>query len=106
MIDVKEAVGKAVAFLTEVSLSPPQDLMVEAVERSGDVWTITLGWRGERLVSGSGKSLATTFGLGLDNNVATIAHPEFVRAYRTFSVNSETGEVEDMSMRNEQARVW
>jgi len=84
MIDAREAVKRAAAYLGEISAPIGRQLgalEVEEVERSGDeqCWLITLSYP-------RGLSIALSLGEGK-------------RVYKQFKVNAETGEVQSMTMR-------
>ena len=99
MITPKEAVGKSVEYLRELSLDEPEDLRVEEVEIDNGHWLITLGFRGERLVAGPGIEQQPLFGRSNVNYAE--AHRQYDREYRLFRIRSEDGEVEVMKKRVE-----
>jgi hypothetical protein len=88
-IDVKAAVKAAYQYLQslqEVMGNPLKDLALEEVELSedGHFWLITLGY--DRSIASLGSALLG----GLPSNQ---------RVYKLFRVNSETGEVGAMKIR-------
>ena len=89
MITPKEAVGKSVEYLRELSLTEPADLRVEEVELDNGHWLITLGFRGDAVQ-------APLFG-ALNVN----SRPQYDREYRLFRIQSEGGELEVMKKRVE-----
>ena len=103
MLNARQAVDRAVAFVNEVSLQPPEGLRVEEVlfSKSHNEWEITLGFLGDRLTAQtSSSSPARGFAdLMKPPDLATAVHPERQREYRRLCVDAETGEVGSLSIR-------
>jgi hypothetical protein len=86
-IGVKEAVRVATGALRDLYENAElEDLLLEEVERSGEVWLVTLGF--------TRPSADTTFGL--------LAAPE--RAYKRIRIDASTGEFLGMEIRELQTR--
>ncbi len=86
-IGVKEAVRIATGALRDLYENAElEDLLLEEVERSGEVWLVTLGF--------TRPTTDTTFGL--------LAAPE--RAYKRIRIDASTGEFLGMEIRELQAR--
>jgi hypothetical protein len=97
MIDVKSAVNAACQYLESLQDfmgKSSQDLRLEEVELSEDrrFWLITLGF--EQPVKAKRSQISS-----LVPAPAVPPQPEYERVYKLFKVNSETGEVEAMKIR-------
>ena len=91
MVDVKEAVAKAMDSLKELyQIDQFKDVLLEEVDLSEDnkSWYVTIGFtRGQE--STSGGPMATLIGQS----------SEFKREYKVFQIDSQTGDLRSMRSR-------
>jgi hypothetical protein len=91
MVDVKQAVSKAMGYLKELyQIDQFKDVLLEEVDLSEDnkFWNVTIGFtRGQE--STSGGPMATLIGQSA----------EFKRDYKVFRIDAETGDLRSMMSR-------
>jgi hypothetical protein len=91
MVDVKQAVSKAMDYLRDMyQIDQFKDVMLEEVDLSEDnkYWNVTIGFT-HRQESTSGGPMATLIGQST----------EFKREYRVFQIDAEGGDLRSMRSR-------
>jgi len=91
MVDVKEAVGKAMDYLKDMyQLDQFKDVLLEDVDISEDnkYWNVTIGFT-RRQESTSGGPMATLIGQST----------EFKREFKVFQIDAKTGDLRSMRSR-------
>jgi hypothetical protein len=91
MVDVKQAVAKAMDYLKDMyQIDQFKDVMLEEVDLSEDnkYWNVTIGFT-RRQESTSGGPMATLIGQST----------EFKREYRVFQIDAESGDLRSMRSR-------
>ena len=91
MVDVKQAVSKAMDYLRDMyQIDQFKDVMLEEVDLSEDnkYWNVTIGFT-RRQESTSGGPMATLIGQST----------EFKREYRVFQIDAESGDLRSMRSR-------
>lgn len=90
-MDVKEAVGKAMDYLTDMyQIDQFKDVLLEEVDLSEDnkFWNVTIGFT-RRQETTSGGPMATLIGQST----------EFRREFKVFQIDSENGALRSMRTR-------
>ena len=88
MVDVKEAVGKAMDYLKDMyQIDQFKDVLLEEVDLSEDnkFWNVTIGFT-RRQETTSGGPMATLIGQST----------EFKREFKVFQIDSENGALRSM----------
>ncbi len=88
MVDVKQAVGKAMQYLEELyQISEFKDVLLEEVDLSEDnkYWNVTVGFTRHQEPT-SGGPMATLVGQSA----------EFKREFKVFQIDAETGALRSM----------
>lgn len=91
MVDVKEAVGKAMDYLKDMyRIDQFKDVLLEEVDLSEDnkFWNVTIGFT-RRQESTSGGPMATLIGQST----------EFKREFKIFQIDAENGALRSMRSR-------
>jgi hypothetical protein len=91
MVDVKEAVGKAMDYLKDMyQIDQFKDVLLEEVDLSEDnkFWNVTIGFT-RRQESTSGGPMATLIGQST----------EFKREFKIFQIDAENGALRSMRSR-------
>ncbi len=91
MVDVKEAVGKAMDYLKDMyKIDQFKDVLLEEVDLSEDnkFWNVTIGFT-RRQETTSGGPMATLIGQST----------EFKREFKVFQIDSENGALRSMRTR-------
>ena len=91
MVDVKEAVGKAMDYLKDMyQIDQFKDVLLEEVDLSEDnkFWNVTIGFT-RRQETTSGGPMATLIGQST----------EFWREFKVFQIDSENGALRSMRTR-------
>jgi len=91
MVDVKEAVGKAMDYLKDMyQIDQFKDVLLEEVDLSEDnkFWNVTIGFT-RRQETTSGGPMATLIGQST----------EFKREFKVFQIDSENGALRSMRTR-------
>ena len=91
MVDVKQAVAKAMDYLKDMyTIEQFRDVLLEEVDLSEDkkFWNVTVGFT-RRQESTSGGPMATLIGQS----------EEFKREYKVFQIDAETGDLRSMRSR-------
>jgi hypothetical protein len=91
MVDVKQAVGKAMAYLRDMyQIEQFKDVLLEEVDLSEDnkYWNVTIGFT-RRQESISGGPMATLIGQS----------SEFKREYKVFQIDAKSGDLRSMRSR-------
>lgn len=89
MIEVKEAIQKAVEFAEQIYGGKPADVRVEEVDSTDDIWLITLSF----------EVLARAPGLPIPVPSARLDLMVHERQYKIFQVNKSDGRVQSMKIR-------
>jgi hypothetical protein len=91
MVDVKQAVSKAMGYLEDMyKVDRFKDVLVEEVDLSEDnrYWNVTIGFtRGQETTSGG--PMATLIG----------ESSEFKREYKVFQIDADNGDLRSMKSR-------
>jgi hypothetical protein len=88
MVDVKQAVSRAMSYLKELyPIEQFKDVLLEEVDLSEDneYWNVTIGFT-RRQDTTSGGPMATLIGQS----------SEFKREYKVFQIDSKTGDLRSM----------
>ena len=91
MVDVKEAVSKAMGYLEDMyQIDQFKDVLLEEVDLSEDdkFWNVTIGFT-RRQDSTSGGPMATLIGQS----------EEFKREFKVFQIDAKTGDLRSMRSR-------
>ena len=91
MVDVKEAVGKAMDYLKDMyQIDQFKDVLLEEVDLSEDnkFWNVTIGFTRQQ-ESTSGGPMATLIGQST----------EFKREFKVFQIDAESGALRSMRSR-------